>query len=137
MSELTSVTLMKIERNKEENLIDLEKLEQNFSLKGIFNPKIESQNELNIYERMGFTTSINSIVKDLEQNEQIRIRSPFSQSQNSGRVPSLTKFGSIPIQDLNKITLNPTIRRIKFINGFLLSFLLVALVISFIISYIL
>lgn len=128
---------MKIVNDKKENLIDIEKIEQNFRLRGSINPRNEVQEEFNIFERLGFTASINSVVKDLEQNEDIKILSPFSQSQNAGMLTQPTKFGIISTYDLNKITSNPAVRRIKFITNFVMSFLLLATILTFIIIFIL
>lgn len=127
---------MKIVKGKKENLIDIDKIEQNFRLRGAINPRSETQEAFNIFERLGFTTSISSVVKDLEQNEDIKILSPFSQSQNSGIVTRPTKFGIISTQDLNKIPSNPAIRRIKFVTNFIMSFLLLAIILTFIIIFV-
>lgn len=122
---------------KKKNLIDIEEFEQTFRLKGSITPKKEVQRSFNIFEQLGFTTSINSIINDLENNEKIHILSPFSQSKNPRILPSPTKFGAIPIQNLDQKDLDPSVKRIKFVNSFLLKFLIIAIVLNFILIFIL
>ena len=124
-------------KEKKENLIDLENIEQTFRLKGQINRNRELQKEINVFEQVGLTTSINSVVKDLEQNSNIKILSPFAISPNSPIKTPLSKFGTITSNDLENLNMSPAVKRIKFVNSFLMKFLILAIIINFVIILVL
>ena len=124
-------------KEKKENLIDLENIEQTFRLKGQINRNRELQKEINVFEQVGLTTSINSVVKDLEQNSNIKILSPFAISANSPIKTPLSKFGTITSNDLENLNMSPAVKRIKFVNSFLMKFLILAIIINFVIILVL
>jgi len=118
-------------KQQTDNLIDLNKLDRNFSLRGSFNPDRTANVNSGIFERLGFTTSINSIVSDLEKTGEIHIMSSFSQTQNQTISKMPTKFGAISDINLGQISLNPAVNRIKQINSLVLRILVVAMIINF------
>lgn len=113
------------------DLVDLKHIERNFSLRGSFNPDPNITSNSDVLERLGFTTSINSVLSDLERTGNIKIISQFSQANNSNITKMPTKFGAISDLNIGQINLNPAVNRIKQINSFILRILAIAIVINF------
>ncbi|MHA1321751.1 MAG: hypothetical protein ACTSRL_03055 [Candidatus Helarchaeota archaeon] len=86
----------------------------------------------NIFEALGFTSSISSIVKELEQTGQIDVLSSFPQSLNSNQNLIHFKAGTLSNSDTMQSPLNHTAKRIRFLNNFLLRVLLIAIIINFV-----
>jgi len=127
---------MKNIKSKERTQLNLDDIDTSFRLKGALTPKRQISEATNIFERLGFTTSIDSIVRDLENNGDVQVISPFSPTRNSGAIPTTTKFGAISNQTLNQTGLDPSVRRVKFINNTLLRLLLLAIIINFVLIFV-
>jgi len=127
---------MKNIKSKERNQLNLDDIDTSFRLKGALTPKRQISEATNIFERLGFTTSIDSIVSDLENDGDIQVLSPLSPSGNSGAITTPTKFGAISNQALNQTELDPSFRRMKFINNTLLRLLLLAIIINFVLIFV-
>ncbi len=122
---------------KEKNQPDFQDLEHTFRLKGSITPKREISETTNILENLGFTTSMNSIVKNLEQDGTVKVLSPFSGVRNADTLETPTKFGAISNQTLKQLPLDPSVKRIRFISNTLLKLLLLAIIINFILIFVL
>lgn len=127
---------MKNIKRKEKEPLNIEDIENTFRLKGAITPKRELQGADAIFEQLGFTTSINSIVKDLEQDGQVQVLSPYSHARNLDTATTPTNFGAISNQTLEQMQLDPSVKRIKFINNTLLRLLLLAIIVNFILIFV-
>ena len=126
--------------NKKKNkgfLFDLQEFEQNLRFKGAIAPKNEATENLNILERLGFTTCIQSTIQQIEQNENIKILSAFSSSNAINNSSMPTKFGYIASDISTPTNLNPATKRMKFINNYLLKILILAIIVNFILIFLL
>lgn len=122
---------------KEKDLLDnINDFEQSLRLRGSINSKTDIKKSSNIFEQLGFTTSINSEIKLIEGDRNIKIISPFTTSQRSNMNFQSDKFGFISPHDLNEKNFNPSLKRIKFINRFILIALLFAIIVNFILFFI-
>ncbi|MHA1650328.1 MAG: hypothetical protein ACTSYB_09045 [Candidatus Helarchaeota archaeon] len=109
--------------------------EQKLRLRGSITPENSIENRFNVFERLGFTTSINSELKYLEQDNNIKILSQFPLNQQSSSEIIPSKF-SLPIPyNLDGFRLNPIIKRFKFISYLLMVLLLFAIIVNFIIFF--
>lgn len=126
--------MVKLDNNKKENIFlgNLEEFEQTLRFKGAINTNSEIRKGSNIIEQLGFTTSINSILKDIEQDGTIKIHSSISPSQNLQAKNQFTNFGILSPNSAEQVQLNPVLKRIKLFNNTLLRILLAAIIINFI-----
>lgn len=129
--------MMKEIKKNARNEIDLRDIDQSFRLRGAITPKREIHKVSNIFESLRFTTSTNTIVRDLEDSGKIEILAPFSQIQNTGKLNATTKFGAISNPKIEQVCLNPALKRMKFINNAILRLLLLAIIINFILILVL
>ncbi len=110
--------------------------EQKLRLRGSITPENSIENRFNVFERLGFTTSINSELKYLEQDNNIKILSPFSLNQQRSSEITPSKFSLLTPYNLDGVRLNPIIKRFKFISYLLMVLLLFAIIVNFIIFFI-
>ena len=91
---------MKKIRSKEKQQINIDDIDQSFRLQGAVNPQRQISETTNVFERLGFTTSIDAVVRDLENDNNLRVLSPPlpSRSIDVGTTP--TKFGALSNQTL-------------------------------------
>lgn len=123
---------------KETDILDnIQEFEEKLRLRGALTPKPEIKDALNVLERLGFTTSINSEITSIESDSGIKILSPFSQSPKFTNTPQPNKFGIISPTNLNQLTLDPSLKRIKFITNLLLRILILVIIVNFILIFIL
>lgn len=125
-------------KNKKKDILDeIQDFERNLHFKGSINLNTTGKVESNIIERLGFTTSMNSVIKDVEQGDKIKVLSPFSQRQEQQENSSPMGLGVAPLNDIAQSTMSPALKRIRFLNGFLIKLLLLAIAINFILILIL
>ncbi len=113
-------------------LTDIREFEQKLRFRGSITTDVSPQDATNIFENLGFTTSINSELKAIQDNSDIRIISPFSHTQE---IPSTIQPENMGIASPNILSadmLNPTLKRFKFITSTLLMILLSIIIINFI-----
>jgi hypothetical protein len=125
-------------KNKKKDILDeIQDFERNLHFKGSINLNTAGKAESNIIERLGFTTSMNSVLNDVEQGDKIKVLSPFSQRQEQQGSPNPMNLGVAPMNDIAQQTMDPALKRIRFLNSFLVKLLLLAIVINFILIFIL
>jgi len=128
---------MESKNKKKEILEEIQDFERNLHFKGSVNLNRATKVESNIIERLGFTTSINSVLKDVEQGANIKVLSPFSQRQDQQGGTNPMNLGVVPMNDIAQKTMDPALRRIRFLNSFIIKVLLLAITINFILIFIL
>lgn len=125
-------------KNKKKDLsASFQDFEENLHFKGSINLDDATKVNGNVFERLGFTTSINSVLKDVEQSSNIKVLSPFPHGLESSNIARPSNIGAIPMNNIAQTTLDPTLKRIKFINSLLLRVLIAAIIINFILIFIL
>ncbi|MDD1776962.1 MAG: hypothetical protein LUQ65_02260 [Candidatus Helarchaeota archaeon] len=125
-------------KNKKKDILDeIQDFERNLHFKGSVNLNTTGRAESNIIERLGFTTSMNSVVKDVEQGDKIKVLSPFSQRQEQQGSTSPMSLGVAPLNDIAQSTMDPVLKRTRFLNSWLIKLLLLAIAINFILIFIL
>jgi hypothetical protein len=125
-------------KNKKKDIVDeIQDFERNLHFKGSINLNTAKNVESNIIERLGFTTSMNSVLKDVEHGDIIKVLSPFSQRQKQQGSTNPMNLGVVPMNDIAQRTMDPALKRIRFLTSFLIKLLLLAIVINFILIFIL
>lgn len=128
---------MESKNRKKDILENIQDFEQNLRFKGSINLNNAIKEDSNIFERLGLTTSIGSVLKDLEQSGNIKVLSPFPQRQNANNIMRPSNMGAIPSNDIAQTSLDPTLKRIRFINSILIKVLIFAIIVNFILIFIL
>jgi hypothetical protein len=128
---------MESKNRKKDILENIQDFEQNLHFKGSINLNNATKEDSNIFERLGLTTSIGSVLKDLEQSGNIKVLSPFPQRQNANNLMRPSNMGAIPSIDIAQTSLDPTLKRIRFINSILIKVLIFAIIVNFILIFIL
>ncbi len=128
---------MESKNKKKEILEEIQDFERNLHFKGSVHLNTAVKVESNIIERLGFTTSINSVLKDVEQGNNIKVLSPFSQRQDQQGSTNPMNLGVVPMNDIAQKTMDPALKRIRFLNSFIIKLLLLAITINFILIFIL
>jgi len=128
---------MESKNQKKDILENIQDFEQNLRFKGSINLNKDIKEDSNIFERLGLTTSINSVLRDLEQSSNIKVLSPFSKRQEPNDKMHPLNMGVIPINNFAKASLNPMLKRVRFINSILITALIVAIIINFILIFML
>jgi hypothetical protein len=128
---------MKMSNRKKstKDLINIDELDQNFQRRGVLPANRDVGRNLRVLENLGFTSSINSVVNELEQTGKIRVLSPFSQSQTLSERELPSKFGAISNANITSASLDPAVKRVKFVNTLLMRILIVAIIINFILIF--
>lgn len=125
-------------KNKKKDIVDeIQDFERNLHFKGAINLNIAEKVDSDILERLGFTTSINSVLKDVEQGDKIKVLSPFSQRQEQQGNTNPVNLGVVPVNGIAQNTMDPALRRVRFLNSFLIKLLILAIVVNFILIFIL
>jgi hypothetical protein len=127
---------MESKNKKKEILEEIQDFERNLHFKGSVNLNTAAKVESNIIERLGFTTSINAVLKDVEQGANIKVLSPFSQRQDQQGSTNPMNLGVVPMNDIAQKTMDPALKRIRFLNSVIIKVLLLAITINFILIFI-
>ncbi|MHA1131846.1 MAG: hypothetical protein ACTSQQ_13685, partial [Candidatus Helarchaeota archaeon] len=80
-------------KKEKDVLSDVQEVEQNFGLREAIDAKHRPQTITTLFEKLGFTTSINTELKEIQKNGNIRILSPFSHVQRIPALPQLDNMG--------------------------------------------
>ncbi len=128
---------MVFEKKEKDIISTIEEFERTLHLRHSITPK-KSLNEVsNIFERLGFTTSLNSEIKTIEQDSSIQIISPFPQTQKIQPITELNQFGQTSPGAIKQVDINPHLRRFKFISSLIMSLLLLVIIVNFILIFLL
>jgi len=128
---------MESKNKKKDILEDIQNFEQNLHLKGSINLNNNLREDQNIFERLGLSTSINSVIKELESDSKIKVLSPFSNRQEPNKIMQPSNLGVIGTESIAQTPLNPALKRIRFISNLLIRALIIAIIINFILIFIL
>jgi hypothetical protein len=121
---------------KEKNILtDIRDFEQKLRFRGSITTDVGPQDATNIFENLGFTTSINSELRKIQDNSNIRILSPFPHTQEISSRIQPDNMGIASPNRLSADIFNPTLKRFKFITSTLLMVLLSIIIINFILIF--